>query len=737
MAWVHPPAIGCRFSFLHFPCGRCGHSAVVHSASLYIFGGFEGKKWLNDLHKFDTTSFVWSQPRIMGAAPQPRQYHTANIIKDLMYIFGGYNGTGWLKDMVILDMKSFKWIYPVTYGDVPTGREGHTMIDYHDYLYLFGGWDGGTIGDMYRLSITNFVWERINLIGERPLLCGHSSTVIDSKIFIFGGFDGTVWVNTLYQVSLDHFFCEKIKAKGEPMARGYHSATLVNRYLLVYAGYNGKFILGDLVALDTENLIWSLPDPCIGHFPSARNAHTISILGSELFLFGGYNGSRDTNDLHILETAAFSTLQDDLRFSISFSQGKQTCITSSNHSFSFSLLIHDVILKTRCPKLIEKSEIHLSQHAAKVFIEYLYCDTTSEKIPNHLRAELAELSVVLSLNRLRSLCDEDAEIPETTLSSDIMKIINLKEDSDFVVVVGNKEFFLHKVILAARCPYFKSMFESGMNENSKNWVELPELRLKAFECIVEWIYSDKFSPLFGDVQLETQDFIHILVQSNMLGLESLMRMTELAAETVLNLNNVVELFEVSHFLGAQRLKSYTINFILREYETVPIKRQLLYISDSALEELNSYLPRRVKRQASKNGIFPSLSLIKLDKTLNVRPHEPKSGRLASRELKGVFSFRNPVNNLQPAKTQRNVSPLMRKTVARRQTRALTFQSKDKRIEPIEPVELVVQGISPRGNHSVERSPILRHAGIKISASLGALYQQTMNEITSSRFLLYK
>jgi hypothetical protein len=604
------------------------------------------------------------------------------------------------------------------------------MISFSEFLYVFGGWDGGTIGDMYRISIVSYVWEKIEILGEKPLLCGHSANVIDGKILIFGGFDGNLWVNSVYRVDLGSFECEKVRTKGEPMARGYHSATLVNRYLLVYAGYNGKFILGDLVALDTENLIWSLPDPCIGHFPSARNAHTVSILGSELFLFGGYNGSRDTNDLHILETAAFSTLQDDLKYAMFFQMGKKTCFISSGGSF----YVHDVIIKTRCPKMMGMVEFKISSASIRLFIEYLYCDTATEKIPVGLRDELSDLAINLGMNRLRCLCDEEADIPETTLSQDIMKILENLEDSDFTVLVESKEFNLHKVILSSRCPYFRSLFDSGMAESLKSRLELPDFKLSAFEYIVEWIYSDKFSPLFGDLHLETQDFIHILVQSNMLGLESLMRMTELAAESVINIENVVELFEVSHFLGAQRLKSYTINFILKEYETVPIKRELVYVSDSALEELNLYLPRRVKRQSSKNGIFPSLSLVKLDKKLNVKPHEPKNGRLASREVKGIFSFRNPVNNLQPCKMERIGSPLLRKTVVRRQQRAYTFQCKGKVKEP---VELVVQGISPRGNHSMERSPVLRHAGIKISASMGTLYQHTMNELSGTRFLLYK
>ena len=100
---------------------------------------------------------------------------------------------------------------------------------------------------------------------------------------------------------------------GSPVARGYHSAVLVNRYILIYAGYNGEYILGDLVALDTTTFTWSVPDSCSGHFPAARNAHSMTLVGSELFLFGGYNGTRDTNDLHVLETAAFSSLHDDFR----------------------------------------------------------------------------------------------------------------------------------------------------------------------------------------------------------------------------------------------------------------------------------------------------------------------------------------------------------------------------------------------------------------------------------------
>ena len=75
------------------------------------------------------------------------------------------------------------------------------------------------------------------------------------------------------------------------------------------------------------------------------------MIGSELFMFGGYNGTRDTNDLHILETSAFSTLQDDLKLGINIQVGKITEIIAGGLLFR----IHTVILQARCPQLLDET----------------------------------------------------------------------------------------------------------------------------------------------------------------------------------------------------------------------------------------------------------------------------------------------------------------------------------------------------------------------------------------------
>jgi N-acetylneuraminic acid mutarotase len=36
--------------------------------------------------------------------------------------------------------------------------------------------------------------------------------------------------------------------------------------------------------------------------PMARNAHTMTVLGTKLYLFGGHSGNKHLKDLHIFDT---------------------------------------------------------------------------------------------------------------------------------------------------------------------------------------------------------------------------------------------------------------------------------------------------------------------------------------------------------------------------------------------------------------------------------------------------
>lgn len=595
MAWIHPPAIGCRFSFLHIPCGRCGHTMCVYQDSQVLFGGFDGKKWLNDLHILDMNSLVWTQPKVFGPSPQPRQYHTAEIIGNTLYIFGGYNGSAWLSDLITLDFDKMTWQLPKFKGDCPSAREGHSMCAVGKYLYLYGGWDGSALSDLYRLDTQELEWVKLEVSGPKPFLCGHSMTYVKDQFYLFGGFDGNNWVNNLYTFTIQDtkITCNKPRVIGVPVPRGYHSATLVNRYILIYAGYNGKYILGDLVALDTETFTWSVPDPCSGHFPAARNAHTMTLYGSELYMFGGYNGSRDTNELHVLETSAFSSLHDDLREGYHLDLWKDVKLVAHNGF----CMIHSLILKSRCPILysclIEEHPDFLDLRARGVvaelevgtcmkeglslFCEYLYSDLCTEQLGNRERDDLLYLAIRYDLPRLRGICFNSSSqiegtLPDSMLAKRLKKSRKFEDLSDLTIVVEESEFKVHKIVMASRCPYFKAMLHSGMMESLQDRVVFNNFSANAFDLIVEWIYSDRFSPLFANQSMDLELGVNLLTAANMLNLQSLMRMTEIALEKLLDCDNVMTLYEISFTLGAQKLKSYCINLILRDFDRISMKK---------------------------------------------------------------------------------------------------------------------------------------------------------------------
>lgn len=79
--------------------------------------------------------------------------------------------------------------------------------------------------------------------------------------------------------------------------------------------------------------------------------------------------------------------------------------------------------------------------------------------------------------------------------SDVFKHLSKlrKEDKlcDISIVVGEKVYNAHKVILISSSPYFEAMFLSGMVESHKSSVVLQNIDPDAFEAILNMMYDGK------------------------------------------------------------------------------------------------------------------------------------------------------------------------------------------------------------------------------------------------------
>ncbi|XP_024523078.1 rab9 effector protein with kelch motifs [Selaginella moellendorffii] len=95
-----------------------------------------------------------------------------------------------------------------------------------------------------------------------------------------------------------------------PSPQDSHSSTAVGSKLYVFGGTDGTSPLDDLFVLDTATNTWGKPD-VFGDVPAPREGHSASLIGDNLFVFGGCGKSSDPseeeyyNDLHVLNTNTF------------------------------------------------------------------------------------------------------------------------------------------------------------------------------------------------------------------------------------------------------------------------------------------------------------------------------------------------------------------------------------------------------------------------------------------------
>ncbi len=77
---------------------------------LYVHGGHDGLKWLQDLHCLDSERMEWSAPVTAGTAPSARACHTTSLLGRKVYLFGGYDGAKCFNDLDVLDIDTMTWI---------------------------------------------------------------------------------------------------------------------------------------------------------------------------------------------------------------------------------------------------------------------------------------------------------------------------------------------------------------------------------------------------------------------------------------------------------------------------------------------------------------------------------------------------------------------------------------------------------------------------------------------------
>ncbi|RDW72994.1 putative host cell factor 2 [Coleophoma cylindrospora] len=259
----------------HWSCPYvCGETPVPLRAmtctavgkKLIVFGGGDGPAYYNDIYVLDTTNFRWSKPRIGGdKIPSKRRAHTACLYKNGIYVFGGGDGVRALNDVWRLDVSdvtkmSWKLISaPSTTekGSVarkdtkPKARGYHTANMVGSKLIIFGGSDGGEcFRDVWVFDVETLVWRPVSISVSYPRL-SHTATIVGSYLFVIGGHDGVEYSNEVLLLNLVTMVWDKRKIYGNSMSgRGYHGCVLHDSRLFITGGFDGVEVFGDVYLLE-------------------------------------------------------------------------------------------------------------------------------------------------------------------------------------------------------------------------------------------------------------------------------------------------------------------------------------------------------------------------------------------------------------------------------------------------------------------------------------------------------
>lgn len=159
----------------------------------------------------------------------------------------------------------------------PSPRRAHTTCSWNSNIIVVGGGDGArALADVHCLDLADPsrpVWSQLEPSGTAPIARGyHTSNLVKDKLIVYGGSDG-------HECFSDVFVLDLGKRKRKESQR--------SQWLTIYVLVANKWS-----QVDVDRAI-------------PRLAHTATQVGSYIFVIGGHDGNRYSNDILLLNLGKF------------------------------------------------------------------------------------------------------------------------------------------------------------------------------------------------------------------------------------------------------------------------------------------------------------------------------------------------------------------------------------------------------------------------------------------------
>nr|CAB3259308.1 kelch domain-containing protein 3 [Phallusia mammillata] len=250
-----------------------------------------------------------------------RVNHSSALIGHRIFMFGGYcMGVNYevisLIDVHVFNTYTYRWARIPTekttfenIAHVPYMRYGHASVAIDNKVYLWGGRNDsfGACNVLHCFNTGKLHWKKVPLKGTYPgARDGHAMCVVNSKIYIFGGYEqeADCFSNQMFMIDLKEKMWHFIQAKGGIPAswRDFHTITSHGDLIYVFGGRgdvnapmhsNRDIYDNTLKVFNTKTCEWSNPVNPTSIAPLGRRSHSAFMHGGCLYIFCGYNGEID------------------------------------------------------------------------------------------------------------------------------------------------------------------------------------------------------------------------------------------------------------------------------------------------------------------------------------------------------------------------------------------------------------------------------------------------------------
>ncbi|KAH0793732.1 Kelch motif family protein [Histomonas meleagridis] len=180
-------------------------------------------------------------------------------------------------------------------NSAPGERYGHTLTVVDSKIYLFGGSNGSEcFNDLWSFDTTSNTnrWEKENAEDPPEPRAGHSTVYFEGKLFVFGGRNKKKTI--LNDIAVYTFSNERwttLTLPQTPKGRYYHTASLFGPLMLIFGGKE-RGPLNDIAVFDLLKLLWlptpklNFNDPSIKEF-KPRYGHRSIFIGGWVIILGG------------------------------------------------------------------------------------------------------------------------------------------------------------------------------------------------------------------------------------------------------------------------------------------------------------------------------------------------------------------------------------------------------------------------------------------------------------------